>query len=200
MRLHPSGTVFKLLCESTWGDIHYLGLNGVEILSPDGRCLDLSSATITADPLGVCVLPGMARDARTVDQLLLGCESTCGWLAPYTPGTSCEVTIRLPGPITIGAVRLYNYAKTPARGVKDFQLILDGSIIFGGVLRAAPLRRPTATLESQVEFVQSVLFTDNEVRFRIACGASLQRAPSVPSPCVTSMSSEAVVPHSPSRP
>jgi hypothetical protein len=155
--------VLTIVCESTWGDGHYLGLQGVELLDPDGARLNLASATATADPPGVCALPGMGSDARRVEQLLLGGESRWGWLAPFTPGASCTVEICFPTSVTIGAVRLFNYAKTPARGVREFQLHLDGALIFGGVLRAAPLGGGGAAGGERSEFVQTVLFTSNPV-------------------------------------
>lgn len=150
-----------------------MGLNGVEVLTPDGSRLNLAHATATADPIGVCALPGMATDARRVEQLLLGGESQWGWLAPFTPGTSCWVEIRLPEAVALGAVRLFNYAKTPSRGVREFQLLLDGAIIFGGVLRAAPLGNGGAVSGERPDFVQTVLFTSNQVGLSYARGVGV---------------------------
>ena len=166
VRLHPHGKQLVLLCESTWGDPHYLGLNGLELLSPEGTTIDLQRAAITADPIGVIALPGMHGDTRTVDKLLLGGDCAWGWLAPYSLGASASVTLTMPNTVTIGAVRIWNYAKTPARGVRSFQLLLDGALIFQGVLRAAPQRRADAALPPPATGsdykVQTVLFTDNE--------------------------------------
>ena len=74
--------------------------------------------------------------------------------------------------ITLGALRLWNYAKTPARGAKSFSILLDDRLIFEGVMRGAPPRASQgangasgrgACLESDgVNFVQTVIFTDNQ--------------------------------------
>ena len=52
--------------------------------------------------------------------------------APFSPGKSNMVFVRLPAPIRIGAFRLWNYSKTPARGVQSFSIHIDGALAFQG--------------------------------------------------------------------
>ena len=62
------------------------------------------------------------------------------------------------------ALRLWNYAKTAARGVRHFAVYIDGALLYQGSLRPAP-PRPTglrADGSSDASFVQTVLFTDNQ--------------------------------------
>ena len=39
---------------------------------------------------------------------------------------------------TVSMVRLWNYSKTPARGVNEFEIELDGFRVFRGYARKAP--------------------------------------------------------------
>ena len=41
-------------------------------------------------------------------------------------------------PVALGALRLWNYAKTPARGVNEFELEIDGNKIYRGFMHKAP--------------------------------------------------------------
>ena len=64
--------VFNIL--STWGDRHYLGLNGIEIYDNRGNLCQVAS--ISADPADVNVLPENTNDPRTVDKLVDGVNHT----------------------------------------------------------------------------------------------------------------------------
>ena len=53
---------------ATWGDLHYLGLTGLEIVGKDGDALPLTMDMITANPRDVRSLPGHERDDRILDK------------------------------------------------------------------------------------------------------------------------------------
>ena len=41
-------------------------------------------------------------------------------------------------PVALSMVRLWNYSKTPTRGVNEFEIELDGNRVFRGFARKAP--------------------------------------------------------------
>ena len=61
-------TGLKLNFTATWGDPHYLGLTGLEIVGKDGEALPLSLSMLDADPRDLHTLPGYETDDRTLDK------------------------------------------------------------------------------------------------------------------------------------
>ena len=64
--LYISG--LELNFTATWGDHHYLGLTGLEIVGKDGEALPVNMGMLTACPSDVRTLPGHERDDRTLDK------------------------------------------------------------------------------------------------------------------------------------
>lgn len=77
--LLPSGQVLSINILSTWGDVHYVGLSGLELFDSSGVpvCFDSHKDSITAEPADINVLPDYGTDPRTVDKLLDGTHLTC---------------------------------------------------------------------------------------------------------------------------
>ena len=53
---------------STWGDIHYIGLTGLELVGTDGQTVSLDINMIDAEPRDLHHLPGHEDDDRTLDK------------------------------------------------------------------------------------------------------------------------------------
>lgn len=52
----------------TWGDVHYLGLTGLEVVDKAGESIPLNMSMLDASPRDLHVLPGYESDDRTLDK------------------------------------------------------------------------------------------------------------------------------------
>jgi protein JBTS26 len=53
---------------ATWGDQHYIGLTGLEVIGRDGEIVSLDMSMIDASPRDLHHLPGHEDDDRTLDK------------------------------------------------------------------------------------------------------------------------------------
>jgi len=99
---------------TTWGDWHYVGLNGLEIFTDVGTPARV--AKITADPLDINILPDYDGDPRVVENLIDGVnrtrDDTHMWLAPFTAGARHSITVTLVGTVRVAMMRIWNYNKS----------------------------------------------------------------------------------------
>ena len=165
----PCGHSFRFLLHSTWGDRHYIGLNGLQILSFQGDTIDVPPACLTAVPADVnSASTAITSDRRVAANLVDGANDTFDdvhmWLAPFHSSSKGLPTNALhvvfDAPVCIAAVKLWNYAKTPTRGVRHLQIFLDDNIIFDGELQPAPTAKQLSATRHK-SFGQSILFTGN---------------------------------------
>lgn len=144
---HPTGFSLRFNFLSTWGDSYYIGLNKIEIYDRQGKPLLSSgqvSFRIAAIPPDINILPGTTSDGRSADNLAGGnfksIGSGKGWLAPYiNPHVSSkanlgftrnELFLIFQEHVSISCINIWNYSKTPARGVKEFEVYMDECVIF----------------------------------------------------------------------
>ncbi|XP_059548446.1 katanin-interacting protein isoform X3 [Myotis daubentonii] len=159
----PYGQHLVLDIKSTWGDRHYVGLNGIEIFSSKGEPVQIAS--IQADPPDINILPAYGKDPRVVGNLVDGVNRTQDdmhvWLAPFTPGQSHSISIDFSHPCHVALVRIWNYNKSRIhsfRGVRDVEILLDAQCIFNGEIAKA-----SGTLTGAPEhFGDTILFTTDD--------------------------------------
>ncbi len=160
----PCGRRLQLDILSTWGDVYYVGLTGIEVFDDRGVRLPIAPDSITANPRDVNVLKGYGRDPRTVDKLVDGVNRTTDdlhmWLAPFTQGAHHTVALDFGESKTISMIRVWNYNKSRIhahRGAQDVTIELDGERVFAGTIAKA-----TGLTEGAEEAAEHILFTTEE--------------------------------------
>ncbi|XP_054283424.1 katanin-interacting protein-like [Macrosteles quadrilineatus] len=170
----PQGFVFQLQLLSTWGDLYYIGLNGLQMYNAAGNVITLTPSNISAHPASVRELDGMENDVRTVDKLIDGVNNSSdgrhAWLAPILPGQLNRVYIVFDSPVAVSVIKIWNYTKTPSRGVKEFGILVDDLLIYNGVLE---------TIVGSVSNVHTVSFTHRHVNYSLSGGKEQDRLSSI---------------------
>lgn len=138
----PQGQRLVINILSTWGDRHYVGLNGLEVFSSSGE--PIQPVHIHADPPDINILPAYGKDPRVVTNLIDGVNRTQDdmhlWLAPFTPGRSHTIFLDFGALYQVAMIRVWNYNKSRIhsfRGVKEVEMLLDGRCIFRGEIAKA---------------------------------------------------------------
>jgi protein JBTS26 len=147
---------------TTWGDLNYLGLAGIEVYDMEGKLINISK--ISACPPDVNVLPGYGNDPRVVENLVDGSYFTNDdmnvWLTPFTSGEDHTITLDFGKKVAISMIRIWNYNKSRIHAYRGARLItaeLDNRLIFKGEIKKGPghTKDPEACCEI-------ILFTDSD--------------------------------------
>jgi protein JBTS26 len=130
------GRKIEMDISESWGDMFYVGLNGIELIDDAGELIPVDAKNLDANPRDMNSIQGHGRDQRTLDKLVNGVNNTTSdenmWLIPYNTGESHTITIDLGRVLKISAVRFYNYNKSPEdslRGVKQISIKVDGEYV-----------------------------------------------------------------------
>ncbi|XP_044252344.1 katanin-interacting protein-like [Tribolium madens] len=153
----PEGFVIQFVIFSTWGDQYYCGLNGLELYNQYGKKILLDEQNICAYPESVNSLPELIGDVRTPNKLIDGVNNdhtgSHSWLAPIIPKHLNRIYVVMDEPIVVSLVKLWNYSKTPMRGIKEFGILVDDLLVYNGTLHKYSVNK---------DGYQTVVFTENE--------------------------------------
>ncbi|CAI2318027.1 unnamed protein product [Caenorhabditis sp. 36 PRJEB53466] len=135
-KYHIGGFVYQIRLLSTWGDEYYIGLNGIELYNRKGELIRIREHNLAAFPESINILPNIRGDPRTSNNLITQPNDTDVakhmWLTALLPNRCARVFFVFDVPTYISKIIIYNYRKTPQRGVRHISLSVDDLIIFSG--------------------------------------------------------------------
>ncbi|CAG9534229.1 unnamed protein product [Cercopithifilaria johnstoni] len=131
-----NGFTYQLRLHCSWGDEYYIGLNGIEFYNHREELIKLLPQNLAAFPESVNILPNVNDDPRTSDKLIDGFNDTENpshmWLTPILPNRCARVFVVFDIPTYVSYINVYNYRKTPERGVRLITISVDDLIVFSG--------------------------------------------------------------------
>ena len=89
------------------------------------------------------------------------------WLAPFTPfsgntdRSNC-IYVFLDDPISVSRVVIYNYTKTPSRGVSEMEMLVDDVLVYRGTLRKAQSEVEARREQKRQQTIANIYFSTPE--------------------------------------
>ncbi|GMT30271.1 hypothetical protein PFISCL1PPCAC_21568, partial [Pristionchus fissidentatus] len=131
-----NGFIYQLCLLSTWGDEFYVGLNGIELRDDRDRPIVVKANNLAAFPESVNILPQVRDDPRRSENLINGVNEELSavhsWLTPLLPNRCARVFFIFDIPTFVTKMIIYNYRKTPTRGVRHLSISVDDDIVWSG--------------------------------------------------------------------
>ena len=142
----PRGLTVSFMLAASHGDLYYIGLNGIKMFDELGNEVILQPQQIVAVPGSINELPEVRErgggDCRTPDKLVDGVNDTWDaqhlWLAPLAKEGTNRIFVLFDSPVTLSMIQIWNYSRTPSRGVSEVHVAVDGLYVHMGYLRPAP--------------------------------------------------------------
>ncbi|XP_052071709.1 katanin-interacting protein-like [Mytilus californianus] len=126
------GKKLLLSFTATWGDMHYLGLTGLEVVGRDGEALPVNINMMNGSPRDLHSLPGHENDDRTLDKVIDNNNLTTSdehmWMIPFTEGQNHTLSIEFSQTQMISGLRVWNYNKSREdtyRGARIVHVTID---------------------------------------------------------------------------
>uniref|UniRef100_A0A158P9I6 DUF4457 domain-containing protein n=1 Tax=Angiostrongylus cantonensis TaxID=6313 RepID=A0A158P9I6_ANGCA len=133
--------IFQLRLLSSWGDEFYIGLNGIELYDRQDKRINVGPHNLAAFPESVNILPSVEGDPRACLNLINGCNDTDRaeqmWLTPILPNRCARVFFVFDDLVAVSTIVIYNYRKTPSRGVRHISVSIDDIIVYSGDVPAS---------------------------------------------------------------
>ena len=110
------GRVIEMNILESWGDLFYVGLNGLEVLDEKGFPIHISMSMVDANPRDMNSIPGHGSDHRTLDKLFDRVNNTNDdhhmWLIPFNKGENHTIKVDFGRLQNISGIKFYNYNKS----------------------------------------------------------------------------------------